>query len=97
MNGAVGTAVVEAADAAGGPTPGKYGCSESIARMRDGSFEYEPQGRGFITLARGGRYTDPFGVEGTYRHDAAKQETRFTGGALDQAVATPLDGPAGAP
>jgi hypothetical protein len=84
-------AAAQAPDATGGPAPGKYGCSESVTRLRDGAFEYEPQGRGFVTLARDGRYTDPFGVEGTYRHDVTTQETRFTGGALDRAVATPLE------
>lgn len=78
-------------EAVDGPRLGKYGCAESISRMVNGSFEYSSEGRGFITLKAAGRYVDPFGVEGSYRHEQATQETRFTGGALDNAVAMPLE------
>ena len=84
---------VPAAAAAGpGPQPGKYGCAESIPRLVNGSFEYNSEGRGFITLEADGRYTDPAGVPGSYRYDQATEESRFSGGALDGAVATPLEG-----
>lgn len=75
----------------GGPAPGKYGCSESIPRFVNGSYEYEAQGRGFVNIRADGTYTDPFGVAGTYRHDEAAAETHFTGAAWDGAVVTPLE------
>lgn len=80
-----------AAPVAGGPAPGKYGCSESIPRFVNGSYEYEAQGRGFVNIRPDGTYSDPFGVAGSYRHDAAAAETHFSGGALDGAVVTPLE------
>ncbi len=81
-----------APEIAAGPALGKYGCVESISRMRNGSFEFESEGRGYVTLREGGRYTDPFDVKGNYHYEEAGRETRFTGGALDGAVATPLEG-----
>jgi hypothetical protein len=69
---------------------GKYGCIQSVPRMVNGSWEYEAEQRGFITLTDG-RYTDPYQVAGTYRHDAATDSTFFTGAALDGGIATPLE------
>lgn len=101
--GAVGAPDTPAADAstsdasasatATGPATGprgKYGCIQTVPRMVGGSYEYEIEQRGFITLANG-RYTDPFQVSGTYRHDAATDSTFFTGGILDGANATPME------
>lgn len=68
--------------------PGKYGCTESMPRFIRGSYEYEIETRGFVTLERGGRYSDPFKVAGRYA--TRGDTTRFTGGALDRAVATPM-------
>ena len=73
-------------------TPGKYGCTESHPRMRNGSWEYDIETRGFITLAADGNYVDPFKVAGTYRYDAAKKGSVFTKGALDGALVTPMKG-----
>lgn len=73
------------------PIPGKYGCSESISRMVNGSFEFTPEGRGYLTVDGRGGYVDPYGVQGSYRSEGS-QESRFTGGALDNAVVTPLEG-----
>lgn len=85
-------APVPAAPAAEGPiSPGKYGCSETIPRLRDGSYEYDFEPRGSMQLDAGGQYTDPFGNGGTYRYDDAAQAARFTGGALDGATATTME------
>lgn len=70
------------------PKPGKYGCSESIPRYRNGSFEYDTELRGYIVLEKGGRYTDPYRVAGTFT--TVGDTSRFKGGALDGAVATPM-------
>lgn len=70
------------------PKPGRYGCSESLPRFRGGGWEYEIETRGFVTLERGGRYVDPFKVAG--RWTTTGDTTRFTGGALDGAKATPM-------
>lgn len=74
------------------PEAGRYGCAESIPRMVAGSFEYSSEGRGFLAIDGRGGYTDPFGVDGSYRFDTATGESRFAGGALDGAVVTPLEG-----
>lgn len=96
---APGTAAPQAADpkrdAAAAPVTvagphGKYGCIQTVPRMINGSWEYEIEQRGFITLANG-RYTDPYQVTGTYRHDSATDSTFFTGGILDGANATPME------
>lgn len=89
--GGNGAAAGVAAPAAGGPVLGKYGCTESIPRFRGGAYEYEIETRGFLQLQEGGRYTDPMGVAGRYRHDPLSEETHFEGGALHRAVATPLE------
>lgn len=73
------------------PVPGKYGCSESISRMVNGSFEFTPEGRGYLTVDGQGGYVDPYGVRGTYQSEGS-QESRFSGGALDNAAVTPLEG-----
>ncbi len=75
----------------GGPPAGKYGCSETISRYVNGSYEFEFEGRGFITLDGRGGYIDPFDVAGSYTHASDVDETRFAGGALDGAVGTPLE------
>lgn len=79
------------AEAEGGPAQGKYGCIETVPRFRNGGYEFEFEPRGAVHLHGGGRYTDPFGNDGTWGHDATAGETRFTGGALDEAVATPME------
>ena len=72
------------------PAPGKYGCAETMPRYINGSFEYQIEGRGFVTLQPGGRYVDPFRVSGRYQTKG--DTTRFTGGALDGGFATPMKG-----
>lgn len=37
----------------------KYGCAESITHFRNGSYQYESGGRGYVTLQPGGRYVIP--------------------------------------
>ncbi|MGZ8491328.1 MAG: hypothetical protein ACXWZS_03880 [Gemmatirosa sp.] len=69
---------------------GTYGCSESIFRLNRG-VEYEM--RGSITLAAGGAYEYPgMRSRGRWRWDGASSAVRFTGGFLDGARATRLDG-----
>lgn len=75
---------------AGWPRVGSYGCTETITRMRNGSYEFEFEPRGLVVLEAGGRYTDPFGVKGSYRTLASGDSATFTGGLLDGATATPL-------
>ena len=74
--------------APGFPALAKYGCAESMPRFRNGAYEYESEGRGYVTLQPGGRYVDPFQKPGTFR--VAGDTVRFAGAALDGAVATPL-------
>lgn len=85
-----GAPAAPAAPAAAAGPHGKYGCVQTVPRMVNGSWEYEIEQRGFITLANG-RYTDPYQVAGTYRHDPATDSTFFTGGILDGANATPME------
>lgn len=84
-------APVAAAPASGFPAEGKYGCVQSIPRFRNGSYEYEIETRGFILVGPDGRYTDPYGVMGTYRAGPGSPSVVFAGGALDRATATPLE------
>ena len=71
-----------------GPKPGRYGCTESMPRFRNGAYEYETELRGYIVLQPGGRYTDPYRVSG--RYTTVGDTSRFTGGALDGAIVTPM-------
>lgn len=73
------------------PRVGSYGCAETITRMRNGSYEFEFEPRGLVVLEAGGRYTDPFGVKGSYRTLASGDSAAFTGGLLDRATATPIE------
>lgn len=59
--------------------------------MVNGSFEFTPEGRGYLTVDGQGGYVDPYGVRGTYQSEGS-QESRFSGGALDNAAVTPLEG-----
>lgn len=79
-----------AAETAGPIALGKYGCIETIPRFRNGSYEYEFEPRGAVTLAGGGAYTDPFGNAGTWAR-AGADSVRFAGGLLDGGSATPME------
>ena len=86
------SATPAAAPAAAGPiATGKYGCIETIPRLRNGSYEFEFEPRGAVQIGPGGQYTDPFGNEGTYRWDDAAQALWFSAGALDGGSATPME------
>jgi hypothetical protein len=73
---------------AGAPLVGRYGCTQSV-RVSGG---YQPEMRGSVTLQSGGRYTYVMGKPGRHAYDAATGVTTFTGGFLDGATATDIDG-----
>ena len=70
------------------PIAGKYGCTQSIWHPSG----YEIEQRGFITLGANGSYHYAMGTAGRWRYDATKGVTTFTGGYMDGATATSVDG-----
>lgn len=83
-------AIATPASAAGpAPVPGKYGCTESVYSVSDGTFTFEP--RGFIRLFADGTYQQNVSKDrGTWRFKNGT--TKLKGGSLAGSSAKAVDG-----